>query len=87
LVLYNKLIQNIPVVNSTNTNKFLTGILWDTSDGNVEYNGTQDIVFVTQKNQTWEGKYGSYEYELRIPATLKNYKHNSGTVSLYIELT
>ena len=41
--------NNIPIVNSTNSSNFITGILWDTSDDlNGEYNGSEDIVFATK---------------------------------------
>ncbi len=86
LLSYNKFINNIPVANSTNNTNFFTGLLWDMSDGGNEYNGSQDIIFITLKNLTLEGKYGTYDYELRVPASLKNYKLGSGTVSFYIEI-
>jgi hypothetical protein len=86
LSVYNKIIQNIPVVNSTNTTDFYTGILWDMSDGNTQYNGSQDLVFITHKNLSAHGKFGYYNYEVRVPATLKNYKLGSGTVTLYTEI-
>jgi len=82
---YDRLIKNVPIVNSTNTSNFFTGILWDTSDGNSEYNGTQDLVFLTQNNQS-EGKFGIYDYEIRIPASLKNYKLGAGSVTFFIEV-
>ncbi len=86
LLIYNKIIKDIPIFNSTDNKNFFTGILWDKSDGNTEYNGSQDILFVTQKNQTLQGKYGVYDYEIRVPPSLKNYKLGSGSVSFYIEL-
>ena len=86
LLIYNKEIKNIPIINSTNISNFFTGILWDMSDGLPEYNGTQDLVFVTKKNITNYGKFGYYDYEIRIPATLKNYKQGQGTVSFYVEM-
>jgi hypothetical protein len=86
LTIYDKTVKNIPVFNSTNTSNFLTGILWDMSDGLPEYNGSQDIIFVSQKNLTNYGKYGLYDYEMRMPASLKNRKYSSGTVSFYVEI-
>ncbi len=86
LQVYDTLITNIPVANSTNTSNFFTGILWDTTDGGTEYNGSQDIVFFTRKNLTLQGKYGTYGYEIRVPASLRNYKLDSGTVNFYVEL-
>jgi hypothetical protein len=86
LEIYNKEIKNIPVFNSTNNTNFVTGILWDMSDGSTEYNGIQDIIFVTRKNITSYGKFGYYDYEMRVPATLKNYKQGLGTISFYVEI-
>ena len=86
LIIYDTLITNIAIANSTNTSNFFTGILWDTTDGGSEYNGSQDIVFFTRKNLTLQGKYGSYGYEIRVPASLRNYKLDSGTVNFYVEL-
>jgi len=86
LTVYNKVLRNIPIINSTNNSNFFTGILWDTTDGIPEYNGSQDIIFVSKKNISAFGKYGFYDYELRIPATLKNHKLGAGTVSFYVEI-
>ena len=48
---YSANITNVPIINSTNTSNFITGILWDNSDiNNGEYNGTQDVVFITKIN-------------------------------------
>ncbi|MBN1503413.1 hypothetical protein JW930_07780 [Candidatus Woesearchaeota archaeon] len=85
---YTNIISNVPIVNSTNSSYFTTGILWDTSDLLIgHYNGTQDLVFVTKINRKQEGKYGTYDYEFGVPALLKTYKQSSGSVTLYIELT
>ena len=56
--IYDNDIFNISVVNSTNTTSFLTGILWDKSDGGNEYDTTHDIVFVSQINNSQYGFYG-----------------------------
>jgi hypothetical protein len=87
LSVYNQIIENVPVINSTNIPEFFTGILWDTSDGGTEYDGSQDLVFVTRKELPLQGRFGTYEYEIKVPATLKNHKLSSGTVSFYIEIT
>ena len=78
-------IQNIPMSNSTNNSNFVTGILWDKGDGGVEYDGSQDLIFITQTNYA-QGKFGVYDYEVKIPASLKNYKLNAGRVTIYSEL-
>ncbi|NOZ81005.1 MAG: hypothetical protein GXP63_05000 [DPANN group archaeon] len=82
-------IFNVPSVNSTNTSSFMTGILWDQSDGNTQYNGSQDVVFVTKISPTpIQGAYGIYNYEIRVPANLRTYiqPSNSQEVSFYVEL-
>jgi hypothetical protein len=84
---YSSQINNTPIVNSTNTSQFVTGILWDKSDNPTnEYNGSQDIVFITTINQNTYGGYGIYDYEIRIPANLRRYKGNQNTVDFYTEL-
>ncbi|MFH1770581.1 MAG: hypothetical protein ABH828_03415 [archaeon] len=86
---YQKTITNVPVVNSTNTSDFVTGILWDSDDSsNGYYDSTddEDIVFVTKINEGKAGAYGIYDYEIRIPSNLKSYKGGTETVSLYYEL-
>jgi len=80
-------INNVPIINSTSVNSFVTGILWDMSNGNTEYNGTQDLVFVTQINDTHIGAYGTYDYEIRVPTNLKNYKGAGTNVAFYWEIT
>ncbi len=84
---YNKQIQNVPVINSTNTSNFQTGILWDKSDGGTQYNGTQDIIFITQINHNQPGAYGTYDYEIRIPVNLKKYLAPESTIKFYWEIT
>lgn len=79
-------IQNVPVANSTNNSNFETGILWDYSDGGSEYNGTQDLIFVTKTNNDQQGGYGIYDYEVRVPATLSDYKLGAGSISIYTEI-
>ncbi|MBN1156740.1 hypothetical protein JXA85_03930 [Candidatus Woesearchaeota archaeon] len=88
---YNRTIADVPNANSTNNSNFLTGILWDANDlNNGEYNGSQDVVFLTKINsQLVEGAYGSYNYEIRVPANLKKYKTPNvyDTITFYTELS
>jgi len=79
-------ITDVPVVNTTTTNAFITGILWDSGDGGAEFNGNQDIVFVTRLNDSKVGKYGSYDYEVRIPSKLATESGISDLVKRYDEL-
>ncbi|NTV24030.1 MAG: hypothetical protein HGA85_06710 [Nanoarchaeota archaeon] len=86
LIIYGRTVKSIPMYNSTNSSNFETGILWDTSDGGTEYDGSQDIIFLTVKNQTKAGKFGSYDYEMRVPASLKS-RNGGGSISFYLEIT
>jgi len=84
-------VQNVPVINSTNTTPFETGILWDTNDdtsSNLQYDTTdkEDLVFVTKVLTNTQGKYGTYDYEIKIPAALKSYKLGTDKLVFYTEL-
>lgn len=85
---FSRIIAGVPVVNSTNTSQFQTGLLWDSSDSPTEeYNGSQDIVIVTNISGLAQGAYGSYDYEIRVPAPLRLYKGpDASTVVFYAEL-
>jgi hypothetical protein len=84
---YQTQIANVPIVNSTNSSNFITGILWDSSDLMIStFNGTQDLVFITEVNNGKQGKYGIYDYEIRVPAALDTYKLGSGGVTFYTEI-
>ena len=88
-LVYSINITNVPVVNSTDNLNFITGVLWDSSDINTgEYDGTQDLVFITKINNNAQGKYGVYDYEIKIPANLISYitPNNDNSVTIYTEL-
>jgi hypothetical protein len=81
-------ITDVPFIYSTNSSNFVTGILWDYSDLPIKhYNGSQDIVFVGNVGKAI-GAYGSYDYEMRIPANLRKYKkpNDKDTVTFYTEI-
>ena len=83
-------IFNVPIVDSTNNSNFITGILWDTDDSsNAFYDATddEDLVFVTKINTNATGKYGNYDYEIRVPGDLTSYKGATNTITFYYELT
>jgi hypothetical protein len=93
LLLFNKLIQEIPVINSTNNSNFITGILWDYSDDTNGTNGEfdsadkEDLIFVAPVNKHALGTYGTYDYEVRVPAKLREYKTtNTKSASFYVEI-
>ncbi|PLW80426.1 hypothetical protein C0585_02705 [Candidatus Woesearchaeota archaeon] len=87
-LIYYSLLDNVPVVDSTNNSDFITGILWDSGDGGLEYDGSQDIIFVTKINQDITGKFGNYDYEVKYPSLLKDYHEATyNTVTFYTEIS
>ncbi len=89
---FGKLIQEVPVINSTNNSNFITGILWDMSDDNLngEFDSLdkEDVVFVAPIRKQTEGTYGVYDYEIRVPAKLREYyTTDSKTAVFYVELS
>ncbi|MBW2990730.1 hypothetical protein KY348_03430, partial [Candidatus Woesearchaeota archaeon] len=85
-VSFSKVINNVPIINSTNTSNFQTGIIWDKSDGNNEYNGTQDLLFITEINKQKQGSQGIYDFEIKVPALLRNYNAAGTSVAFYAEI-
>ena len=85
-----KEIVGVPIVNSTNSSNFVTGILWDSaddSDGEFSSSDNEDLVFVTKISPKSPGKYGTYDYEIRIPARLRAQNQtNTNIVYFYYEL-
>lgn len=82
---------NVPVVDSTNNSNFKTGIMWDAGDDlstNLQYDITdkEDLVFVTKINYNKSGKYGYYDYEIKIPALLREYDAGVDKVVFYAEI-
>lgn len=79
----------VPITNSTNNSNFSTGILWDAGDSPAgsEYDtvNKQNVLFVTELNASTQGKYGVYDYEIRVPSTLDTALGGS-TVDFYAEL-
>ena len=83
-------ISDVPIVNSTDNSNFVTGILWDTSDdtGNERYDplDRETIVFITEINPQSVGRYGTYDYEIRVPALLRDYETESTSLAFYVEI-
>lgn len=86
--IYQNVVRDVPIVNSTNTSSFMTGILWDANDANPgEFNGSQDIVFVSALNLSKAGEFGTYDYEITIPVRLEQqYDTTLDEVTLYYEI-
>ncbi len=88
-IIHQQIIENVPVINLTANSNFFTGILWDMSDDlDGEYgNEKEDIVFISEINRKKQGEYGFYDYELTIPARLRDYHADeSSEVYLYYDL-
>ncbi|HLD55824.1 MAG TPA: hypothetical protein VJB35_06195 [Candidatus Nanoarchaeia archaeon] len=91
LSIFGKDVNYIPIANSTNNTNFITGILWDSLDdiGDLEFDeiDKEDLIFVTKINQGGVGAYGIYDYEIRVPAMLREYDStNSESAVFYAEL-
>lgn len=88
--IFGKTISDVPVINSTENYPFITGILWDTSedtDSSFDAAEKENIIFVTQAKEPTQGAYGTYSFEIKIPAMLRSYKgSDSRSVSIYTEL-
>lgn len=82
----------VSIVNSTNTSDFVTGILWDRTDSEInnyfDSEEKEDIVFATSINTGKTGMLGTYDYEIKVPAGLRKYQSpNSGnTLTFYVEV-
>ncbi|MDY6774347.1 MAG: hypothetical protein SVS85_04050, partial [Candidatus Nanohaloarchaea archaeon] len=77
--------KTVPVVNSTSDGTWKTGIMFDSADGEV-YTGSEDLVFVTEIQDSVEGKYGIYDYEARVPSALESLKQGVDAVKVYTEI-
>ena len=78
-------LNNVPVTNSTNQTSFITGILYNKDQG-TPYDGTQDIVMVTKTNPDTVGRYGKYDYEIKVPYILGSQKPPNDKISIFQEL-
>ena len=88
-VVFTDTIYNVSIVNSTNNTNFVTGILWDQSDetGDGQFNGSEDVLFITEIKRNQLGRYGNYDFEIRVPSELKKYKGpDLNSVTFYVEL-
>ncbi|NJD51653.1 MAG: hypothetical protein FIB07_02175 [Candidatus Methanoperedens sp.] len=91
---YGRTIDNVPIVNSTNTTNyvsvenstFITGILWDTTkdNGDGDYgDDSEELVFITGINVSTTGiGNSSHHYETAIPSTIRK----EGNVYFFVEL-
>lgn len=83
-------VLDVPIINSSSSQSFYTGILWDGSDDNDgEYDSFEgeDLVFVSEINRSAQGGYGNYDYEFFIPVRLREYDAgDSQNVFIYFDL-
>jgi len=85
LTVHKRILEDVSFINSTNNENFETGVLWDGSDdsnGEFDSSEKEDLVFVSKINKGTEGEYGTYDYEIRIPAKLREY-HSENTQEVY----
>ncbi|NCN86665.1 DNRLRE domain-containing protein [archaeon] len=89
IMIFGNTINNILMTNSTSNLNFQTGILWDSSDsGDNEYDTTEkeDLVFVSKIKKDTVGNYGTYDYEMRVPAMLREYSGITSEAVFYVEV-
>jgi hypothetical protein len=75
----------IPVINSTVTNSFNTALFYLDQE-NTDFNKSQDIVMATRTNISKEGKYGTYDYEIKLPYNLDQQAPSKNQTEIYYEL-
>jgi len=86
---FGSMTQNVPIVNSTNSSTFITGILWDVSDdsnGEFDTNDGEDLTFVTKVNPNQKGSFGVYDYEIKVPVLLREHTVGGTSVDLFLEV-
>ena len=82
----NLIIQNVPIINTTSAQTFVTGVLWDSfddSNGRYDSSEKEDIVFITNIHRNTIGSQGRYDYEIFVPAKLREYQ-TTDTEEVYI---
>jgi len=77
---------SVPAINSTDSSTFVTGIMYDSADG-ASYTGANDLVFVTLINMSKPGRYGTYDYEIRLPSTLSRLKGSLSQITRLDEVS
>ncbi len=87
--IFNNTILLVPVINSTNSSTFITGILWDTQDDtNGEYDITddEDLVFVSNITFNQSGGLGQIvDYEIRFASLVRQLKPDVNLTSIFVE--
>jgi hypothetical protein len=90
LTIFSRLILSVPVINSTNSSAFFTGILWDTADdtnGQYDISDKEDLVFITNINLSNNGQFkNNIDYEARVPSLLRAYRLSVNQTAFQVEL-
>lgn len=84
---FGNIIENVGIVYSSAN--FYTGLLWDSSkddDGGFDLVDKEDLVFINKINKSSIGVFGVYDYEIKIPASLRSYNSGNNEVYLYYEI-
>jgi hypothetical protein len=80
-------ITDVPTINSTDTSAFVTGILYDAdADTNGFYDGEESLVFITRINISQTGSFGVYDYEITVPARLRDDSPSDDSIELFVEV-
>jgi|GEM_PF-5356030 len=86
---FKRVVEYVPIDESTNNTNFWSGILWDSDDStDNEFNATEkeDLVFLVEINENAQGKYSVCDYEIKIPYKLQEYKDSMDMLYFYLEL-
>jgi len=75
-----------PVIESTNTQSFKTAVLYR-KDSDNSFNGSQPLIFASKVNNSKTGKYGVYDYEIKVPSTLQNLEPGTAGLDIYAEVS
>ena len=75
----------VPVINSTNTSNFQTGLLYDGGESE-SFDGSQDVVFAAEIKDKRRGLYGFYNYEAKVPSMLSTQYDPTNFIDLRVEL-
>ncbi|MEM2916441.1 MAG: LamG-like jellyroll fold domain-containing protein [Candidatus Woesearchaeota archaeon] len=87
---YNNTIEFVPVINSTNSSTFVTGILWDMDDdtnGEYDTGDNEDLVFISNINMNQTGGFSQQvDYEARIPTLVRRLRGTLNKTTYIVEL-
>ena len=76
---------DVPLINSTNSSSFRTGVLYDSSMGS-SFDGSQNLIFATEINSSKTGKFGIYDYEVKVPYSLGRQEPTKQELKIYQEI-